>query len=316
MGQTLTGSGPTRTQSPIRGFSNLLYRRPNLYLSLLLIPPLLWFGAIYLGSLLGLLWQGFYTFDDFSMSVTPDLTLANFGALFNPANFDVIRRTLTMAVAVSTASAIIAFPIAYYMARYTTGKTKAFFYIAVMMPMWASYIVKAYAWTLLLAKGGVAQWFVQHLGLAPALQWLLSVPGVGGSTLSTSHLGRFMVFVYIWLPFMILPIQAALERLPPSLLHASADLGATPRQTFMQVILPLSVPGIAAGSIFTFSLTLGDFIVPQLIGPPGYFIGSMVYAQQGAIGNMPMAAAFTLVPILLIAVYLAVVKRLGAFDAL
>lgn len=316
MGQTLTGSGPTRTQSATRGFSNLLYRRPNLYLSLLLIPPLLWFGAIYLGSLLGLLWQGFYTFDDFSMTVTPDLTLANFGALFNPANFDVIRRTLTMAVAVSIASAIVAFPIAYYMARYTTGKTKAFFYIAVMMPMWASYIVKAYAWTLLLAKGGVAQWFVQHLGLAPALQWMLSVPGVGGSTLSTSHLGRFMVFVYIWLPFMILPIQAALERLPPSLLHASADLGATPRQTFMQVILPLSVPGIAAGSIFTFSLTLGDFIVPQLIGPPGYFIGSMVYAQQGAIGNLPMAAAFTLVPILLIAIYLAVVKRLGAFDAL
>ena len=297
-------------------FPTCCIARPNLYLSLLLIPPLLWFGAIYLGSLLGLLWQGFYTFDDFSMTVTPDLTLANFGALFNPANFDVIRRTLTMAVVVSIASAIVAFPIAYYMARYTTGKTKAFFYIAVMMPMWASYIVKAYAWTLLLAKGGVAQWFVQHLGLGPVLQWLLSVPGIGGSTLSTSHLGRFMVFVYIWLPFMILPIQASLERLPPSLLHASADLGATPRQTFMQVILPLSVPGIAAGSIFTFSLTLGDFIVPQLIGPPGYFIGSMVYAQQGAIGNMPMAAAFTLVPMVLIAIYLAIVKRLGAFDAL
>ncbi|SET92080.1 ABC transporter permease [Pseudomonas graminis] len=316
MGQTFNASAPTQRQSPRRRFSNLLYRRPNLYVSLLLIPPLLWFGAIYLGSLLGLLWQGFYTFDDFSMTVTPDLTLANFGALFNPANFDVIRRTLTMALAVSIASAIVAFPIAYYMARYTTGKTKAFFYIAVMMPMWASYIVKAYAWTLLLAKGGVAQWFVQHLGWGPMLQWLLSVPGIGGSTLSTSHLGRFMVFVYIWLPFMILPIQASLERLPPSLLHASADLGATPRQTFMQVILPLSVPGIAAGSIFTFSLTLGDFIVPQLIGPPGYFIGSMVYAQQGAIGNMPMAAAFTLVPIVLIAVYLAIVKRLGAFDAL
>ncbi len=316
MGRTFTGSAPTQRQSPLRRFSNLLHRRPNLYLLLLLIPPLLWFGAIYLGSLLGLLWQGFYTFDDFSMTVTPDLTLANFGALLKPANFDVIRRTLTMAVAVSIASAVVAFPIAYYMARYTTGKTKAFFYIAVMMPMWASYIVKAYAWTLLLAKGGVAQWFVQHLGLEPVLQWLLSVPGIGGSTLSTSHLGRFMVFVYIWLPFMILPIQASLERLPPSLLHASADLGATPRQTFMQVILPLSVPGIAAGSIFTFSLTLGDFIVPQLIGPPGYFIGSMVYAQQGAIGNMPMAAAFTLVPIVLIAVYLAIVKRLGAFDAL
>ncbi|EPU3257557.1 ATP-binding cassette domain-containing protein [Escherichia coli] len=142
------------------------------------------------------------------------------------------------------------------------------------------------------------------------------LPAVGGNTLSTSGLGRFLVFLYIWLPFMILPVQAALERLPPSLLQASADLGARPRQTFRYVVLPLAIPGIAAGSIFTFSLTLGDFIVPQLVGPPGYFIGNMVYSQQGAIGNMPMAAAFTLVPIVLIALYLAFVKRLGAFDAL
>ncbi|MFG0584663.1 MULTISPECIES: ABC transporter permease [Pseudomonadaceae] len=296
--------------------ADLLYRKPMLYLSLLLVPPLLWFGAIYLGSLLTLLWQGFYTFDDFSMTVTPDLTLANFKALFQPANFDIILRTLSMAVAVSIASALLAFPIAYYMARYTTGKTKAFFYIAVMLPMWASYIVKAYAWTLLLAKGGVAMWFVQHLGLEPLLNLLLATPGVGGNTLSTSNFGRFLVFVYIWLPFMILPIQASLERLPPSLLQASADLGARPAQTFAQVIVPLSIPGIAAGSIFTFSLTLGDFIVPQLVGPPGFFIGNMVYSQQGSIGNMPMAAAFTLVPIVLIAVYLSIVKRLGAFDAL
>ncbi|CAE6935670.1 MULTISPECIES: ABC transporter permease [Pseudomonas] len=303
-------------QGVMNRLSSLLYRKPNLYLSMLLIPPLVWFGAIYLGSLLNLLWQGVYTFDDFSMTVLPELTTANFTALFQPANFDIIVRTVSMAIAVSIGSALIAFPIAYYMARYTTGKTKAFFYIAVMMPMWASYIVKAYAWTLLLAKGGVAQWFVEHMGLTPLLQFILGIPGVGGSTLSTSHLGRFFVFIYIWLPFMILPIQAALERLPPSLLQASSDLGARPWQTFVQVILPLSIPGIAAGSIFTFSLTLGDFIVPQLIGPPGYFIGSMVYAQQGAIGNMPMAAAFTLVPIVLIAIYLSVVKRLGAFDAL
>jgi len=308
-------SSPARA-SLARRLADLLYRRPNLYLALLLVPPLLWFGVIYLGALLNLLWQGLYTFDDFSMTVTPDLTLANLQALFVPANLDIILRTLGMAAAVSAASALIAFPLAYYMARYTTGRTKAFFYIAVMLPMWASYIVKAYAWTLLLAKGGVAQWFVQHLGLAGALAWLMEVPGIGGSTLSTSHLGRFLVLVYIWLPFMILPVQAALERLPPSLLQASADLGATPRQTFFQVVLPLSVPGIAAGSIFTFSLTLGDFIVPQLVGPPGYFIGSMVYAQQGAIGNLPMAAAFTLVPIVLIAVYLSIVRRLGAFDAL
>ena len=198
---------------------------------------------------------------------------------------------------------------------HASPRIKAFFYIGVMLPMWASYIVKAYAWSVILAKGGLLQWLLQAVSLQPVLDLLLTTP-IGGNTLATSHLGRFLVFSYIWLPFMILPIQASLERLPPSLLQASADLGAHPRQTFLQVILPLSIPGIAAGSIFTFSLTLGDYIVPQLVGPPGYFIGSMVYAQQGAIGNMPMAAAFTLVPIVLIAVYLSIVKRLGAFDAL
>ncbi|EOE6865229.1 ABC transporter permease [Cronobacter dublinensis] len=307
---------PAHSASLLRRFATLLWRRPTLWLFLLLLPPLMWFGIVYLGSLLTLLWQGFYTFDDFTMSVTPDLTLANLRALFNPANYDIIVRTLVMAVAVSLACAVLAFPMAWYMARYTRGKLKAFFYIAVMLPMWASYIVKAYAWTLLLARDGVAQWFLQHMGLEGALTALLTLTGIGGNTLSTSGLGRFLVFVYIWLPFMILPVQAALERLPPSLLQASADLGAKPAQTFRHVVVPLAVPGIAAGSIFTFSLTLGDFIVPQLVGPPGFFIGNMVYSQQGAIGNMPMAAAFTLVPIVLIAVYLAFVKRLGAFDAL
>ncbi|AMO49590.1 Inner membrane ABC transporter permease protein YdcU [Enterobacter sp. FY-07] len=311
MEMSITGRSSRRAS-----LSGLFWRKPLLGLLLLLLGPLMWFGIVYLGSLLTLLWQGFYTFDDFTMSVTPDLTLANLLALFNPANYDIIVRTLVMAVSVTVASAILAFPMAWYMARYSRGKWKAFFYIAVMLPMWASYIVKAYAWTLLLAKDGVAQWFLNHLGLEPVLASLLALPAVGGNTLSTSGLGRFLVFVYIWLPFMILPIQAALERLPPSLLQASADLGAHPRQTFRYVVLPLAIPGVAAGSIFTFSLTLGDFIVPQLVGPPGYFIGNMVYSQQGAIGNMPMAAAFTLVPIVLIAIYLAFVKRLGAFDAL
>ncbi|WP_416337397.1 ABC transporter permease [Kluyvera ascorbata] len=296
--------------------SSLFWCRPTLGLFLLLLGPLMWFGIVYFGSLLTLLWQGFYTFDDFTMSVTPTLTLANLYALFNPANYDIIVRTLVMALSVTVASALLAFPMAWYMARYTRGKKKAFFYVAVMLPMWASYIVKAYAWTLLLAKDGVAQWFLNHLGLEALLAAVLTIPGVGGNTLSTSGLGRFLVFVYIWLPFMILPVQAALERIPGSLLQASADLGARPRQTFRHVVLPMAIPGIAAGSIFTFSLTLGDFIVPQLVGPPGYFIGNMVYSQQGAVGNMPMAAAFTLVPIVLIALYLAFVKRLGAFDAL
>lgn len=312
-----TSAGVARLERGILyRLSDFFYHRSGYCLALLLMPPLLWFGAIYLGSLLSLLWQGMYTFDDFTMSVTSDLTLANLTALFSPVNEDIILRTLVMAVLVSLVSAVIAFPIAYYMACYASGKQKAFFYIAVMMPMWASYIVKAYAWTLLLSHDGVIQWFLQHLGLEGALSAILQLPCIGGNTLSTSGLGRFLVFVYIWLPFMILPVQAALERLPSSLIQASEDLGAMPQQTFRYVILPLAVPGIAAGSIFTFSLTLGDFIVPQLVGPPGYFIGNMVYAQQGAIGNMPMAAAFTLVPIVLIAVYLSLVKRMGAFDAL
>ncbi|WP_304166110.1 ABC transporter permease [Lonsdalea britannica] len=307
---------PAVRRSTCHRLFDFFYRRPGFYLALLLAPPLLWFGAVYLGSLLTLLWQGFYTFDDFTMTVSPTLTLANIAALFSPTNYDIIARTVVMAVCVTLFSAMLAFPIAYYMARYTRGKQKAFFYVAVMMPMWASYIVKAYAWTLLLSRDGVIQWFLRHLGLEGGLHSLLLLPGIGGNTLSTSGLGRFLVFVYIWLPFMILPIQAALERLPVSLIQASEDLGAQPQQTFRYVILPLAVPGIAAGSIFTFSLTLGDFIVPQLVGPPGYFIGNMVYSQQGAIGNLPMAAAFTLVPIVLIAIYLSLVKRLGAFDAL
>ncbi len=240
----------------------------------------MWFGIVYLGSLLTLLWQSIYTFDDFTMSVTSDFTLANLRALFNPANYDIIVRTLVMALCVTLASALLALPMAWYMARYTSGKMKAFFYIAVMLPMWASYIVKAYAWVLLLAKDGVAQWFLGHLGLEGALNALLSVPAVGGNTLSTSGLGRFLVFVYIWLPFMILPVQAALERIPGSLLQASADLGAARGRPF--------ATWCCAGhsrhrrwAIFTFSLTLGDFIVPQLVGPPGYFIGNMVYSQQG-----------------------------------
>ncbi|MBD9504013.1 ABC transporter permease [Pseudomonas sp. PDM23] len=315
MGTQRAGAA-ARGAGAVRAISSFLYRRSTLYLLMLLIPPLLWFGVIYIGSLFALLWQSFYTFDDFTMAVTPDLTLANYQALFNPANYDIVLRTFSMAIAVSVASAVLAFPIAYYMARYAGPKEKAFFYIAVMLPMWASYIVKAYAWTVILAKGGILYWIIEHLHLLGLLDLLLQVPGVGGNTLSTSHLGRFWVFTYVWLPFMILPIQAALERLPPSLLQASADLGAHPRQTFFQVILPLAFPGVVAGSIFTFSLTLGDFIIPQLVGPSGLFIGTMVYVQQGAVGNMPLAAAFTLVPIVLIAVYLSIAKRLGAFDAL
>jgi putative spermidine/putrescine transport system permease protein len=309
-------TAPTSPLSVRQRLTDALWLHPKLWLALLLALPLLWFGAVYLGALLALLAQSFFTFDDFTMNVSTDLTLDNYRALFVPANLDVIARTAGMAAAVTVASAITAFPLAYYMARYARGWRKGFFYVAVMLPMWASYIVKAYSWTVILAKGGLVYWFYRSVGLSGFVDWLLALPLIGGDSLSTSNLGRFTVFTYIWLPFMILPIQAALERVPASLTQASADLGATPAQAFRTITLPLAFPGIVAGSIFTFSLTLGDYIIPQLFGPPGLYIGNMVYTMQGSIGNIPLAGAFTVVPVLILAVYLTIAKRLGAFDAL
>src|SRR3989339_712342 len=298
-----------------RKLSNVLYQRRNLTLLLMLTPPLLWFGVVYVGSLLTLLGQSIFTFDDMAMSVVAELTADNFRNLMVPANLDIVLRTLGMAMAVTLGTTLIGFPMAYYMAHYATPTEKGFFFVGVMLPMWASYIVKAYAWTVLLAKGGVMYWTLEGLGLMGVLEAVLRLPGIGGDTLATSNIGRFLVFTYIWLPFMILPIQAAIERVPANLLLASADLGARPFQTFRTVLWPLAFPGVVAGSIFTFSLTLGDYIIPQLVGPPGLYIGSMVYTLQGTIGNMPMAAAFTCVPIILITVYLALARRLGAFNA-
>jgi putative spermidine/putrescine transport system permease protein len=295
----------------------ILHRRPALNLFLLLLPPLLWFGTVYLGSLFALLAQSFYAIDEFTARIVREPTLATYRQLLTqPANLDIVLRTLVMAVAVTVASAIVAFPIAHYMARHARGRTKALFYVAVMLPMWTSYLVKVYAWRLMLAKQGILSWVLGSLGLQGALDALLAAPGVGGPSLSSSYLGMFIVFVYMWLPFMILPLTAALERVPASLVQAAADLGATPAQTLRQIVLPLALPGLAAGSVFTFSLTLGDYIIPSVVGAPGYFIGMMVYQQQGTAGNVPLAAAFSVVPIVLIAIYLALAKRLGAFDAL
>ncbi len=300
----------------MRQVARFLHGRRGYYLALLLAPPLLWFGTVYLGSLLVLLQQSFYAIDEFTATVVREPTLRTYAQLFTPASLDIVRRTVTMAVAVTVAAAFVAFPIAYYMVRYTRGRLRAFFYVAVTMPMWISYLVKVYAWRLILAKAGIASWFFDTLGLGPVLDALLAVPGIGGPSLSSSYLGMFIVFLYMWLPYMILPIAAALERVPESLLQASADLGARPGQTLRAVILPLVVPGLAAGSIFTFSLTLGDYIIPSVVGAPGYFIGMMVYQSQGVAGNLPLAAAFSVVPIVLIALYLSLARRLGAFDAL
>lgn len=297
--------------------STLLYRRSTFFLLLLLAPPLLWLGIIYLGSLLALLVQSFFYIDEFTGQTVYEFSLRTYAELLSSrANLDIILRTLSMAVAVTAAAAAIGFPIAYYMARYADGRTKAFFYLAVMLPLWSSYLVRVYAWKLLLAKEGVISWGFENAHLGWLLDGVLSLPVVGGPSLSVSYLGMFLVFTYIWLPFMILPIQAALERVPGSLIEASGDLGARPNETFRRIILPLALPGVAAGSIFTFSLTLGDYIIPYVIGSSRFFIGQAVYIHQGTAGNVPLAAAFSVVPIVIIAIYLSIAKRLGAFDAL
>jgi putative spermidine/putrescine transport system permease protein len=296
--------------------SDLFWRRPKLLLFLMLSPPLLWLGVIYIGSLLTLLLQSFFSIDDFSGMVDYQLTLSTYAQLLNSANFDIIVRTVVMAALVTLASSVIAFPIAYYAARYAKGKWKALFYLGIMLPLWSSYLVKVYAWKLILAKEGILTWAFAKIGLSSLLDAVLSLPVIGGNSLSVSYLGTFIVFVYIWLPYMILPTQAALERVPGNLIEASADLGATPRQTFRTVLLPLALPGIVAGSIFTFSLTLGDYIIPQIIGSSRLFIGQAVYAQQGTAGNVPLAAAFSVVPIVIMAIYLWIARKQGAFDAL
>jgi putative spermidine/putrescine transport system permease protein len=300
----------------LRRLSDLLVTRPRLMLLVLLGPPLVWLGVVYLGALFALLLQSFFSIDEFSGLVRREFTLRTYGELLQPANLDIIIRTVTMAASVTLASAAIAFPIAYYAARYARGRWKALFYLAVMLPLWSSYLVRVYAWKLILAKEGIVTWIFAELHLTWLLDGILALPVIGGPSLSISYLGTFLVFLYIWLPFMILPIQAALERVPASLIEASGDLGATPRQAFATVILPLALPGVVAGSIFTFSLTLGDYIIPQIVGSSRLFIGQAVYTHQGTAGNIPLAAAFTVVPIVIMGFYLWGARKLGAFNAL
>ncbi|SDD44137.1 ABC transporter permease [Ruegeria marina] len=296
--------------------STLFWRRPKLLLLLLISPPLLWLGIVYLGSLAALLLQSFYSIDEFSGVVKEEFTLKTYGELFRAANMDIIIRTLVMSATVTITSAFVAFPIAYYAARYARGRWKAVFYLGIMLPLWSSYLVKVYAWKLILAKEGIITWAAEGIGAGFLLDAVLSLPWVGGNSLSTSFIGTWLVFVYVWMPFMILPMQASLERVPLSMLEASADLGASRRQTFRTVVLPLAMPGVIAGSIFTFSLTMGDYIIPQIVGTSARFIGQAVYQFQGTAGNIPLAAAFAMVPILIMLVYLALAKRGGAFDAL
>jgi putative spermidine/putrescine transport system permease protein len=301
---------------PLQRLSNALYLQPRLLLFLLLTPPLLWLGVIYLGSLFALLAQSFFYIDEYSGMVVRELSLATWRQLFTLANLDIVLRTAGMAAAVTAGAVLLGFPLAYYMVRYASTRMKALLYLGVMLPLWSSYLVRVYSWKLILAKEGIITWLAEQLHLTWLLEGMLALPVIGGPSLSTSDIGTFLVFVYVWLPFMILPVVAALERVPRTLIEASADLGAPPGATFRKVIWPLALPGVVAGSIFTFSLTLGDYIIPGIIGSSHPFIGQAVYSHQGTAGNVPLAAALTIVPIAIMAVYLTIAKRMGAFDAL
>lgn len=296
--------------------STYLYQRPKLVLGLLLVPPLLYMLVVYLGSLFSLLINSFYYLEGFTGQIVREFTLRTYAQIFEPANRDIFVRTGTMAAAVTVADALIAFPLAYYIAKFASPRLKTWLIIAVTIPLWSSYLVRVYAWKLILAQEGILSWFINLVHLDGVVNWLLSFESIGGSSLALSPVGMFIVFSYIWLPYMIIPIQTALERVPGSLIEASSDLGAKPLQTFRTVILPLAFPGVVAGSIFTFSLTLGDFIVPLSLGNSKFFIGQAVYSYQGTAGNIPLAAAMTVGPVLIMIVYLLIARRMGAFDAL
>jgi putative spermidine/putrescine transport system permease protein len=296
--------------------STYFYQRPKLTLLLFLVPPLLYMVVVYLGSLFSLLINSFYSIDDFTGLIVYQFTLKTYAQIFSIANREIFARTAVMAFVVTIASAIISFPLAYYIAKYASPKLKTWLLIAVTIPLWSSYLVRVYAWKLILAQEGILSWFIHLFGLTGVLDWLLSFESIGGSSLALSPIGMFIVFVYIWLPYMIIPIQTALERVPNSLVEAASDLGAKPLQTFRSVILPLAFPGVIAGSIFTFSLTLGDFIIPLAIGNSKFFIGQAVYSYQGTAGNIPLAAAMTMGPVVIMVIYLLVARKLGAFDAL
>jgi putative spermidine/putrescine transport system permease protein len=282
-----------------------LWRRPWARATLLLTPALAWFVLIYLAALVVLLITAFWRINAFTANIEQVWNLGNFTLIFeNPAYRNIILRTVGMAAAVTVTDAIIAFPFAYFMARVASGRTRTILYVAILLPLWASYLAKVYAWLLIFTHDGL-------------LNWSLGKIGVGPVNLIYTNWAVFIVFCYIWLPFMIIPVYAALERIPPSQIEASQDLGARSWRTLRLVILPLALPGLAAGSIFTFSLTLGDFITPILIGGTGSnFIGNVIEQSVGIANNVPFAAALALVPVVIMAIYLLGARALGAFRAL
>jgi putative spermidine/putrescine transport system permease protein len=282
-----------------------LWRRPWLRALLLLLPPLGWFVLIYLASLALLLVTAFWRINDFTTQIEQVWNLDNFRIILTDPTYRlIIGRTLGLAAAVTVTDALLAFPFAYYMARVASRRTQTLLFAAVLLPLWASYIARVYSWILILNHSGVLNWSLQSIGLPPA-------------NIGYTNVAMWIVFSYIWLPFMIIPVYAAMERVPQSLMEAAADLGARRWRAVRDVVLPLALPGVVAGSIFTFSLTLGDYVTPTLIGGAGsIFIGNVVYSNVGIANNVPFAAALATVPVAIMAVYLIIAKRLGAFEAL
>ncbi len=293
---------PSERWSLGRRLSDLLATRPRVRLSLLLAGPLGWLVIAYLGSLAVLFVAAFWQLDPFSGVIVKETSFDNFRTISEGEVYrNIVQRTVLIAAAVTITDAIIAFPIAFYMAKVASPRTRALLVVAVLMPLWSSYLVKVYAWRLILSNDGVLNWALDPLGLTG--------PDFG-------PIAMWLVFSYLWLPFMIIPIYAGLERIPNSLLDASGDLGAGAGHTFRRVILPLALPAVVAGSIFTFSLTLGDYITPQIVGGKSQFIGNVVYANVGVANNLPLAAAFATVPVAVMIIYLLVARRLGAFEAM
>jgi putative spermidine/putrescine transport system permease protein len=295
------GPGLDGDQGLSRPVSTYLHRRPRLQLSLLLSGPVGWLVIAYLGSLAVLFVAAFWHLDSFSGALVKDYSLDNFRTLIEGDVYrQIALRTVGIAAAVTVTDALLAFPVAFFMAKVARPSTRAALAVAVLMPLWASYLVKVYAWRTILAEEGILNWALAPFGLHG--------PGFG-------NVATWIVFSYLWLPYMILPVYAGMERIPDSMLDAAGDLGARPWKTFRHVILPLAFPAVVAGSIFTFSLTLGDYITPQLVSST-QFIGNVVYANVGVANNLPLAAAFATVPVLIMILYLFVARRLGAFDAL
>jgi putative spermidine/putrescine transport system permease protein len=294
---------PAPAATPLRRLQASLYRHRATQILLLLTPPAGWFGVVYLGSLVILFISAFWYLDPLTSAITHEFTLKNFEQILTvPVYRTIILRTIIVAAVVTLLDIVLAYPIAYFMARVARPRARAILFAAVLLPLWTSYLVRVFAWRTILSVGGPVDWFFDQIGM----------PDV---SLYNTEIALVIVFTYLWLPYMVLPIYAGLERIPGSLLEASADLGARNAMTFRRVVWPLALPSVAAGSIFTFSLTLGDYIAPQLVSNT-QFIGNVVYDSQGVAGNIPFAAAFATIPVLIMGIYLLLMRRLGAFDAL